>query len=228
MRCLALIPARGGSKRLPRKNVADFRGEPIIVHTIRAALATGAFARVVVSTDDSEAADIARRAGAEVLERPAELATDTAGVREVCLQVLDAEAARGREYDVLCCLYATAPLRGPEDIRAVLEPVLSGRTGFSLAVTRYGFPPHQALAAGPDGALAPVWPEMILRRSQEVPDMVVDNGSTYAVSVPAFRRERTFYGPGLAGYLMPRLRSVDIDTAEDLELARLLAEGGAE
>ena len=106
---LAVIPARGGSKRLPRKNIVDFFGKPIIAYTIEAALGSGCFSRVLVSTEDSEISDIAIQHGAEVADRPADLAGDSATVVDVCVDILNREAAAGKEYDVLCCLYPAAP-----------------------------------------------------------------------------------------------------------------------
>jgi len=223
VKCAALIPARGGSKRLPGKNIADFLGRPMIAYTIDAALETGFFADVVVSTEDEKIAEAARQAGARVSVRPEALAGDKARVTQVCGHFLEEEKGQGRTYDVLCCLYATAPLRNSEDIAAVVELVTRGDCAYAMAVTRYHYPPHQALKLGPAGSLSPMWPEWLEKRSQEVPEVFVDNGSTYAVSVPAFLESGTFYGPGLKGHLMPRERSVDIDHAEDLALALYFA-----
>lgn len=221
-RALAVIPARGGSKRLPRKNIIDFKGRPIIAYTIEAALNSGLFNRVVVSTEDVEIADVAHGFGAEIDERPDTLAGDHVRVVEVCLDLLEREERAGKTYDLMCCLYATAPLRQSKDIAAVAELIGPG-CHFAMAVTEYDYPPLQALRKAADGRLTPMWPEWIEVRSQDTPKLVVDNGSTYAVSVDVFRREKRFYGPGLRGHLMPRNRSVDIDTKEDLVLAEHFA-----
>jgi len=226
MKALAVIPARGGSKRLPRKNILRFRGRPIIAYTIEAALKADCFERVIVSTEDAEIAAVAASCGAQVSMRPGELATDTARVVQVCRHVLAEEEGEGRTYNVLCCLYATAPLRNAADIRSTMALLQPGRCDFAMAVTGYSFPPHQALRPDSNGVLHPVWPEMLSKQSQEVGAMLVDNGSTYAVSVPAFLEANTFYGPSLKGYLMPRIRSVDIDEQEDFALAELFAQGG--
>lgn len=226
MKRLAVIPARGGSRRLPGKNVADFGGRPIIAWTVDAALETGRFDRIVVSTDDATVARAAAAAGAETVERPQALATDTATVVEVCLDLLCREREAGRNYEVLCCLYPTAPLRRAEDIVAVLDLLDSGVCDFAMATTRYAHPPHQALVTDADGRLRPLWPELVDRRAADLGELCVDNGSTYATKVAAFREHRTFYGPGLRGWCMPFSRSIDIDEREDLELARCLA-GGA-
>ncbi len=220
---IAIIPARGGSRRLPRKNVVDFLGRPIIAWTIEAARVSGCFARIVVSTEDDEIAGVAARFGAEIARRPLALAADAATVVDVCLDLLAGEDQAGRGWPRMVCLYATAPLRGAADIRrtaALLEP---GRCDFAIAVTDFDLPPHQALKPRGNGGLEPMWPELIGRRSSEMPALCVDNGSTYAVTVAAFRARRSFYGPGLRGHAMPRSRSVDIDTVEDLDYARWLA-----
>ncbi len=223
IRRLAVIPARGGSKRLSGKNVVDFLGKPIIAYTIDAALRTDLFARVVVSTDDAGIAEISEHFGAEVDDRPPELATDAATVNGVCLEFLEREEAAGRPYDVLCCLFATAPLRNVEDIQSVVGMVEPGRCDFAMAVTDYDLPPHQALKKNAHGFLEPMFPDIVNKKSQEIGPLLVDNGSTYAASVPAFRGEKTFYGPTLKGYVMPRRRSVDLDEAEDLEMLELFA-----
>lgn len=220
---LAVIPARGGSKRLPRKNILDFMGRPIMAYTIRAAVESGCFGRVLVSTEDEEIARVAERFGAEVAARPEALAGDKAGVVAVCLDLLDREKQAGNDYEFLCCLYATAPLRTAKDIREVFG-LLGPNCDFAMAVTEYEMPPLQALKVAADGSLEPMWPDWISVRSQDTPRLVVDNGSTYAVRVEAFRHAKSFYGPGLRGHFMPRSRSVDIDTAEDMALARHFAE----
>lgn len=224
LRKLAVIPARGGSKRLPRKNVLPFREKPIIAYTIAAAHHANCFERVLVSTEDAEIAVVAKTCGAEILERPAELACDHTTVIQVCLNALDQEEAQGRSYDVLCCLYATAPLRLATDIVATVEIPSPGECAFAMAVTSLPFSPAEVLVATDDNALEPMWPDLIDAEKSTLPEYLVDNGSTYAVLVPEFRRHRDFYGPGLRGHRMPRSRSIDIDTAEDFKLVQFYAE----
>jgi pseudaminic acid cytidylyltransferase len=216
---IAIIPARGGSKRLPRKNIADFHGKPVIAYTIEAARDCGCFDRVVVSTEDAEIAAVASSFGAEIVRRSERLATDEARVTDVCLDLLATEEEQGRAWSLMSCLYATAPMRDASDIRqtvALLEP---GRHAFAMAVVRFSLPPHQALKLAKNGDLAPMWPDLIEKRSSDLPALVVDNGSTYAVEAQSFRQHRTFYGPGLRGYEMPPQRSIDIDTGDDLAFA---------
>jgi pseudaminic acid cytidylyltransferase len=219
MDAIAIIPARGGSKRLPRKNIVDFLGRPIISYAIDAAHESRCFGRVIVSTEDEEIATVARRCGAEVEPRPARLATDTVGVVDVCLDVLEHERAKGRQWRVMGCLYPTAPLRNAADIRATMALLQPDVCAFAMGVTSYDLQPHLALKLAPDGGLAPMWPELIDFRASDLPPLRISNGTTYAVYVDAFRRARTFYGPGLRGYDMPRDRSIDIDTRDDLDFA---------
>jgi pseudaminic acid cytidylyltransferase len=219
MKRIAMIPARGGSKRLPRKNVADFMGKPIIAWTINAAKETGLFDRIIVSTDDSEIADISKQFGAAIETRDPKLATDGASSLDVCLDF----AARHKDFDVFCCLYATSPLRTAADIKSVVELIKPGMCDFAVAMTHFDLPVHQSMWRKKDGSLRAVMPDMIKMQSQDVPEIVVDNGSTYAVSIPAFLREQTFFGSTLKSYAMPRSRSQDIDEAIDLEIARFFA-----
>ena len=216
---IAIVPARGGSKRFPRKNIVDFLGKPILGYTLEACLQSAIFDRMVVSTEDPEIAEISKQFGASVVSRPDALAADNIGVVDVCLQVLDSEEADSRSYDVMCCLYPTAPLRTSADIEATVALLAPGVCDFSLAVARYQKPPHQALRLLPTEALEPVWPDLVSKRDEEIGNLVVDNGSTYAVMVTEFRRNQSFYGPRLRGHLMPEARSIDINYPEDLKLA---------
>lgn len=213
--------------RLPRKNIAEFMGRPIIAHTIEAALRSQCFEKVVVSTEDDEIAAIAAKAGASVHRRPSDLATSTATVVDVCLELLDAEEKAGRRCDRFACLYATAPLRSESDIRAVMNLLAPGTCEFAFAITTFPLPPHQAMKLHDGGRVEAMWPDLVEMRSSDIGTLVVDNGSTYAAFTDAFRRERTFLGSSMRGHLMPRKRSVDIDEPEDLAIARLFAQEAA-
>lgn len=221
MRRIAILPARGGSKRLPGKNVVEFFGKPIIGYTIEAALETKLFDRVVVSSDDPRILEVSRRFGAETDERPAHLATGSAHLVDVCLDLLDREAARGRDYDQFCMIHATSPLRRAADICAVMALLEPGACEFAAAVTEYNLPAHQALKSGKNGFLAPMWPDLVSVQSHDVPPLRAGNGSTYAASVEAFREQRTFFGQPMRGHLMSRFRSVEIDVEEELSMSKL-------
>jgi len=227
MRNLAVIPARGGSKRLPRKNVLLFHGKPILIWTAEAARDSGLFARVIVSTEDAEIAEVSTQHGFEVLPRPDYLATDAATCAQVCLHVLDELETQGEIFDALCCLYATAPLRGADDIAGVMRLLGDGAANvadFAFAVTGYANSPYQMLIPDAAGFLVPAWPLAAFQKSQALPCPCIGNGSTYAARAPAFKTYKDFYGPRLRGYGMPRMRSIDIDTAEDFEMALWAAE----
>lgn len=222
-RHLAVIPARGGSKRLPRKNIIPFLGKPIIAHTIEAAQQSGVFDRVLVSTEDREIAEVASRNGGEVDMRPGALATDAATVTQVCLELLDRLERTGEIYSTLTVLYATAPLRNADDIRATHRLLAEGKCNFAMAVSEFLQPVHQALIATADGVMQPVFPDAVARRASDMPDYVAGNGSTYCVNVTAFKKSPGFYGLPLRGHVMPRERSIDIDTIDDFRLAEFYA-----
>jgi pseudaminic acid cytidylyltransferase len=230
MKRLAIIPARGGSKRLPKKNVLSFAGRPMIAYSIEAARQSKLFDTVLVSTEDPEIAAAARAEGAEVMTRPAELATDTATVNQTLLAALHALARAGRSWDRFCCLYATAPLRSAADLIAMEKLLDPPHVCFVMAVSAYGLPPHQAMVRDDRGYLRFQWPELGQRRASDLPAFVVDNGSTYWADVEAYRKQQTFYGDTLLGYEMPLSRSIDIDTREQFDLAlatrQLLEAGG--
>jgi N-acylneuraminate cytidylyltransferase len=223
MSALAIIPARGGSKRLPRKNIIDFLGKPIISYTIEAAIQSECFERVVVSTEDDEIAAVAGACGAAVDWRNPALAADAVGVVDVCIDFLNRETAAARNWRVMACLYATAPMRGADDVRATASLLKDGVCDFAMAVTCFDLSPYHAMKFSSDSRLTPVFPDLIELQERDLPRLRVDNGSTYVVNVAEFQRYRTFYGPGLRGHDMPRTRSSDIDTQEDYELALWIA-----
>ena len=222
-----MIPARGGSKRLPGKNVLEFHGRPMLSYAIEAARDSGCFARIIVSSEDGGTLALAESLGAVPYRRSRDLADDDATVVSVLLDVLDREAAEGRRYGTICCLYPAAPLRAAEDVAAVVGLIDPGRTDFAMAVTEYDLPPHQALKLDDEDALAPLFPDLVTLRDEKLGRLVVDNGSTYAATVESFREQRSFYGSRLKGHLMPRCRSVDINTADDLALADFYYARGA-
>jgi len=205
---VAFIPARGGSKRLPRKNRLDFHGKPMMAYTVEAALESDLFDQVVVSTEDHKIADIAKQYGAVVDQRSPDLSTDAATVDQVCWDYL-----RDHEVTTLVVLYATAPLRHAVDIRSVVE-LLSDDCHFAMAATLCDWPVHQTLGIH-QGHATPLFPDLVNRRADELDDYCIDNGSTYAVHVEAFLQQKTFYGDSLRVHLMPAARSIDIDTPTD-------------
>lgn len=220
---LAIIPARGGSKRLPRKNVIPFFGRPMLAWSVRAAQDAGIFDRIIVSTEDEEIANAARQAGAEVMGRGDDLAGDAASVSAVVRDVVGQLAHDGKQFDCLCTLYATAPLRGGDDVRKVVD-LLDQGADFAMAVTSFDLPVHQALTYDDTGCSVPLFPDLVRARAADAPEIFVDNGSTYAVRTDAFLKEGSFYGSPLKTHLMPREKSVDLDTPEDLDALVAIAQ----
>ena len=221
MTSLAIIPARGGSKRLKRKNIVDFHGEPIISYTIRAALKSGCFDRVVVSTDDKEIFKISSKYHNDIVIRPKRFSNDKSTVNEVCDNFLKNEIKKKRKYQFLTVLYPTAPMRTSNDIKNVLNKIRIEGFLSSLAVTTFSLPVHQALVLE-NGQAKKVFPKKFNLRENDIPTYYVDNGSTYSVIVEDFIKKRNLItkNPGL--YFMPPERSVDIDTSYQLELAKYL------
>lgn len=221
-RRIAIIPARGGSVRLPRKNIRIFHGRPILAYTIDAALASKRFERVVVSSEDEEILDVACRYGAEIHTRSMDLARDKSRVVDVCFQVLKNHLSMGYSYGVLACLYATAPMRTANDIQKVLDLLQHPKCNYAMAATEFSHYPHQAMKVAQNEFVEPMWPDLVRKRSDDVGAFVAGNGSTYCVDVSEFMRTLDFYGPGMRVHMMPCERSVDIDTEEDWRLAETL------
>lgn len=218
MTTAALIPARGGSKRLPRKNVLDLGGKPMLAYPIETALASGLFDRVYVSTEDAEIAEVAERNGATVIARPPEIAGDRSTVVQVCLHALESLP----QVELLCCIYATAVLLKPKSIMAGYKILHEQpETDFVMGVSEYEHPPVQALKEDKDGYLSYMWPEWRGIQSQFHPRLVVSNGAIYWARRQALLDEQTFYGKHLKGLTIPASEVSDIDTQKDLDDLRL-------
>jgi CMP-N-acetylneuraminic acid synthetase len=185
----------------------------MLAHPIMAARATGLFEHIYVSTEDAEIAGLARRYGAEVIERPPLIAEDRSTVVQVCLHALETHP----EIDLMCCVYATAVLLAPETIVAA-HRLLGGEpeADFVMGVSEYEHPPVQALKADDSGYLSYMWPEWRGIQSQFHPRLVVSNGSFYWARSQALLDEQTFYGHRLRGFVVPTEQVSDIDTQEDL------------
>lgn len=225
MKIAAIIPARGGSKGITRKNLAPLAGRPLIAWTIAAALGSTKLGRVIVSTDDAEIAEVAREHGAEVpFLRPPELAADASGALEVALHALDwLEENTSDRPEYLLLLQPTSPLRTTADIDAAIELARARSADAVLSVCEAV--PHPFLARRVDEArvLTDFLPvdEKLVRR-QDFPDAYVLNGAIYLNRCASLRAARTFQPPGALAHFMPRERSLDIDTPDDLRLAELL------
>lgn len=213
MSTVALIPARGGSKRLPRKNILEINGMPMLAHPILTAQKSGLFEHVYVSTEDAEIAETAKRYGAEVIERPAQIAENHSTVVDVCLHALETCP----DIDLICCVYATAVLLAPETLTAA-HAMLSEqpKIEFVMGVSEYEHPPVQALKADDKGRLSYMWSEWQGIQSQHHPHLVVSNGTFYWSKRNSLMKEKTFYGKRMKGFIVPPEQVSDIDTQEDL------------
>ncbi len=226
---LALIPAKGASTRLKRKNVAKLGGRPLIAWTIDAAKQADVFDRIVVSTEDAEIAATAREAGAEApFVRPSDLATDPAGVVQVALHALDELEKAGENFDEICILLPTCPFRSAQDIIDAVALFRSRSENNLMSVGPFEHTPFGAVGIDDDGIAAPFFPEFFGRKSQEMPRAFRPNGAIHVLNVAWFREKRSYIEHPVIAFQMPRDRSHDIDTREDLAVAEaMLASGKA-
>lgn len=222
---LAVIPARGGSKRVPRKNVRPFAGRPMIAHTIRAAVEAAVFDSIVVSTDDPEIADVARTHGAEVpFLRDAGLADDHTPVSAATRDALQRLDPDGGRFTSVAQLMPNCPLRGAEDVCASLATFEAGAHPSQISVTRYGWlNPWWALTTAEDGSVREVFADRLRERSQDLPTLVCPTGAIWWIDAETLRREGTFHLRRRGVWELPWRRAIDIDDEDDLALAALLA-----
>jgi pseudaminic acid cytidylyltransferase len=220
---IAVLPARGGSKRIPRKNVRPFCGRPMIAWPIDAARGSGLFDHNVVSTDDPEIAEIARGLGVEVpFMRPAELADDHAGTIPVIAHAVGWAKGQGWPLEAVCCIYPTAPLISPGDLAKGLRLLDEGTHDFVLTATDYASPIFRAFRESDEGGLEMVFPEHFESRSQDLPRSLHDAAQFYWGRPDAWLSAKTLFGPRSAPLLIPRWRVQDIDTPEDWVRAEAL------
>lgn len=213
---LAIIPARGGSKRIPRKNIRPFCGKPMIAWSIEAALQSTSFDRVIVSTDDNEIAEIARQHGADIpFMRPAELSDDHTGTIPVIRHAIEWFKLQGCSVEQACCLYATAPFVKAEDLRCGLDVLQSNDCDYVFSVTSYPFPIQRAIRINAEGRVEMFSPEHFNTRSQDLEDAFHDAGQFYWGRADAWLQGKPIFGPGSLPMLLPRFRVQDIDTPED-------------
>lgn len=215
---IAIIPARGGSKRIPRKNVKPFLGTPMLHWPIAAARASRLFDRIIVSTDDDGIAETARAAGAEALPRPAALSDDRTGVVPVLRHALE---TAGQDADTACLIYATAPFLRAEDLVRGHD-ALAG-ADFALSVTTFPFPIQRALLRDARGRVAMFQPEHAQTRSQDLPEAFHDAALFAWGTREAWLSDRALYGPGTVMVDIPRHLVQDVDTPEDWTRAEYMA-----
>ena len=213
---VAVIPARGGSKRIPKKNIRSFCGKPMIAWSIEAAQVSGCFDRIIVSTDSEEIAEVARRYGAEVpFMRPAALADDHTGTMAVMQHAVQTLSALNCEPREVCCIYATAPFLAAEDIRGGLGRLQDSRARFAFSVTSYAFPIQRAIRIDQDGRVAMFQPEHFNTRSQDLEEAWHDAGQFYWGHADAWLEIQPLFSAQSVPVILPRHRVQDIDTPED-------------
>ncbi len=222
MKVLGLIPARGGSKGVPRKNVRPLAGIPLIAHTIRAAFASERLTDVVVTTDDDEIAAIAAAEGARVLRRPADLAADTTPMPPVAFHALDFLAGERRAYDVLMLLQCTCPARTGADIAAALDRLKDSGADAVISVTRVDDTHPARMYRIADDRLTAFDPAFEGMRRQDLPALYLRSGVIYGIRTQAFQAERTFFSRNAVPIELPRERSVNIDNELDFQFADFL------
>ena len=223
---LAVIPARGGSKRIPRKNIKPFGGQAMIAWSIQAAQRSGCFDRIIVSTDDDEIAGVARGHGAEVpFLRPAVLSDDHAGTVPVIAHAVAWQNEHGEEASEVCCIYATAPFLRASDLRRGLEVLRTSGADYAFSVTTYAFPIQRAIRITAGQRVEMFDPEHYATRSQDLEEAWHDAGQFYWGKARAWLAAKPLFGQDSAPVPLPRHRVQDIDTAEDWEQANLIFNG---
>lgn len=220
---VAIIPARGGSKRIPRKNIRSFCGKPMIAWSIETALGSGCFDKVIVSTDDADIAEVARGHGAEVpFMRPAELSDDHTGTIAVIRHAIEWLNERGPSIEAVCCLYATAPFVCANDLRKGLGMLEQQDCDYAFSVTSYPFPIQRAIRLTPQGRVGMFHPEHFQTRSQDLEPAFHDAGQFYWGRAQAWLAGRLIFGPYSLPVMLPPHRVQDIDTTEDWTRAEWL------
>lgn len=223
---LAYIPARGGSKSIPQKNIVDFLGKPLLAHTIEKALAVNVFSKVIVSTDNSEIAQIAQNYGAQVIERPAELSQDHStnldGVRHALNYLAEIENYKPESF---CILQPTSPLKRVENIQEACERFLDKKADALVSVTECKHHPYKTLKVISKDKIEPMisWDTMVQSR-QILDKFYLPNGAIHCCNVNFFLERNVIFSENMEIYFMPEAESVDIDGAVDLELARIVSE----
>lgn len=213
---IAVIPARGGSKRIPRKNIKDFCGKPMIAWSIASAKASGMFDHIIVSTDDVEIAEVAKQWGAEVpFMRSAELSNDYAGTTEVIAHATQWALEQGWPVTAVCCIYATAPFLQVDDLKQGLEALESGDWEYAFAATDFAAPIFRSFKQRADGGIEMFFPDHFLTRSQDLPTALHDAGQFYWGRPSAWMEGKRIFDRHSMPIVIPRWRVQDIDEQDD-------------
>jgi len=223
-KAIAVIPARGGSKRLPKKNILNMLGKPLIGYTIEAALESGLFDRVVVSTDCQKISDISKSLGAEVpFMRDQNIADDITPISAATLDALNKLDPESNKYEYICQLMANCPMRDASDIIASFKHFTAVNARTQISVTRYGWlNPWWAMEMGADKPLTPLFAEKLKERSQDLPSLFCPTGAIWWATCDALRKEKTFHTQDRRGFELSWKKAVDIDDHDDWDMAEFL------
>ena len=220
---LCVIPARGGSKRIAKKNIRDFCGKPIVAYSIEAALASNCFDKVIVSTDDKEIALVANKYGAETpFVRPNELSDDYTGTNDVVKHCIQWFQDQGESISNVCCIYATAPFIQAEYLKKGYEKLINSKKSFVFSVTSFPFPIQRAIRVNVNDEVEAIWPENISKRSQDLEEAYHDAGQFYWGHREAFLNDEVVFSTVSSPVILPRHLVQDIDTMEDWYRAELM------
>lgn len=221
IRRIAIITARGGSKRIPKKNIKEFYGKPILYYSIEAAFGAGIFDEVMVSTDSGEIAGLAKMAGAEVpFLRSEKTSGDFAPTAEVIMEVLENYRKMGKEFDTVCCIYPTAPFVTAEKLKGAIKLLEERKAKKVLPVVPFSYPPQRAYVLAGD-EIRMKEPENANRRSQDLETMYHDCGQFYGYNVESFLQTRGQIWEGVVPVIMPESEVQDIDNETDWKMAEL-------
>jgi pseudaminic acid cytidylyltransferase len=219
--CLAIITARGGSKRIPRKNIKNFLGSPIIKYSIDAALTAGCFSEIMVSTDDEEIASLALSLGAKVpFMRSNENSNDFATTADVITEVLQMYKDEGKHFDYACCIYPTAPFVTGFKLNEAYRMLIKKKAETVVPVVSYGFPILRSFKME-NGIIKMNWPEYMSTRSQDLPPAYHDCGQFYFINTDLFLKNKKLFSDNSLGYEIPESEVQDIDTEEDWKVAEI-------
>jgi pseudaminic acid cytidylyltransferase len=217
---VAIIPARGGSKRIPRKNIKDFNGKPMIAYSIEAAIKSKIFEQVIVSTDDDEIAKVAQAYGAEVpFKRPAELSDDFTPTIPVIAHAID---ALDEPVSIACCIYATAPFIQVSALQEAFAKIQASNSDYTFSATSFAFPIQRAIRLNSEDRVEMFHPEHFNTRSQDLEEAFHDAGQFYFGTAQAWRENKAIFTPQSSAVILPRHLVQDIDTLEDFRRAELM------
>jgi pseudaminic acid cytidylyltransferase len=219
---VAIIPARGGSKRIPRKNIKEFCGRPIIGYSIDAAVASGCFDEVMVSTDDEDISEFALANGAVVpFKRSEKNADDHSTLIDVMLEVISQYRDAGKSFDYYCCILPTAPTINAERLKEAYAQIQKHNADSVIAVVKFGYPIQRAFEITDTGNLRMMWPENLRKRSQDLPCAYMDAGQFYWGSTKALLEKKLILTDNTLPMAIPEFEAQDVDTLEDWKIAEL-------